>query len=139
MCKFLIAAIAALLIPVSASAFEHDTRPAPTDPAPVVAKGEPGTTWVALAVSTNGRVFQSNAANSEERARSLARNECEQTSGRTCSSTMSVPDNWDVVVLRCGNRYFLGGSGQGAAHDMALTHAAAGGFGAGSCQQIANY
>jgi hypothetical protein len=142
MCKLLLAATAALLsaVPLSASAVELTPAPAAVATSrPVIARGEPGTTWVALAASRNGRVFQSNPADSEERARTLARNECEQRSGRTCSDTMSVPDNWDVVVLRCGNRNFLGGSGQGAAHDIALDKAAVEGFGAGSCRQIANY
>jgi hypothetical protein len=145
MCKLLIAATAALLsaVPLSASAqsaFELTTPAAVTTPrGNPIARGEPGTTWVALAVSTNGRVFQSNPANSEELARSLARNECERTVGRSCGDTMSVPDNWDVIVLRCGTQNFLGGSGQGAAYDIALGKATDGGFSAGRCRQIANY
>ena len=131
--KFLLAAVAACVMPVSASAIELNADP------PIVARGNPGTSWVALAASPNGRVFQSESSNGEESARSAARNECEQTSGRTCRDTLSVPDNWDVVVLRCGNRNFLGGSGQGAAYENALAKAQAEGFGAGNCRQIASY
>jgi len=57
-----------------------------------------------------GRVFRSESFNGEESARSAARHECEHTSGRTCSDTISVPNEWDVIVLRCGSRNFLGGS-----------------------------
>jgi hypothetical protein len=136
MYKFLIAAVAALLylLPVSVSAKEL-TNNGP----PVVARGDPNASWVALAVSPNGRVFQSDAYDSEESARRAARNECERTSGRTCSDTMSVPDDWDVVVLRCGSENFLGGSALGAAYDVALGKAAAEGFSAGHCRQIASY
>jgi hypothetical protein len=135
MCKFLIAAVAAFVaaIPFAASAVEINNDP------PIVARGDPGTSWVALAVSPNGRVFRSESFNNEEAARRSARHECEQTSGRTCRDTMSVPDNWDVTVLRCGSRNFLGGSGQGAAYDVALGKAAAEGFSADRCRQIANY
>jgi len=135
MCKFLIAAVAALVsaVPFAASAVEVNTDP------PIVARGDPGTSWVALAVSPNGRVFRSNSFNTEEAARRSARNECEQTSGRTCRDTMSVPENWDVIVLRCAGRNFLGGSGQGTAYDNALGKAVAQGFNADRCRQIANY
>jgi hypothetical protein len=143
MYKLLVAAAAALLsaIPLSASAGEITAIPvAVTTPTPpVLAKGEPGTTWVALAVSTNGRVFQSLPHDGEERARSAARNECERTSGRTCSDTMSVPDNWDVIVLRCGTQNFLGGSAEGNAQEIALDKAREKRFSGGSCRQIANY
>ena len=146
MCKFLLAAMAALLsaVPISASAIELETTPAvvttpsiPGNP-PSIARGDPTTSWIALAVSRNGRVFRSDALNTEERARSSARNECEQTSGWTCSDTMSVPDFWSVIVVRCGNRYFLGGSSQGAAYAIALRKAADAGFSAGNCQQISS-
>jgi hypothetical protein len=143
MCKFLIAAAAALLsvVPISASAAEITTTPVAnrgTTP-PVLARGESDASWVAVAASTNGRVFQSGSFNSEESARSAARSECEHTSGRTCRDTMSVPNEWDVVVLRCGGQNFLGGSAQGLAYENALAKAADRGFRAGHCQQIANY
>jgi hypothetical protein len=135
MCKFLVAAVAAVLsVPVPTSAVEL-TNTAP----PVVARGEPNASWVALAVSPNGRVFQSESFNSEESARTVARNECEHTSGRTCRDTISVPNEWDVIVLRCGNQNFLGGSAQGVAYDNALGKAVEKGFSADRCQQIANY
>jgi hypothetical protein len=145
MCKFLFAAVAALLsvVPVSASAREiTPTAPVVDRPVvarPVVARGEPNTSWVALAVSPNGRVFQSESFNGEESARVSARNECEHTSGRTCGDTISVPNEWDVIVLRCGSQNFLGGSGQGLAYDNALAKAVDKGFSADRCQQIANY
>ena len=113
MCKFLVAAFAAVLcLPFSASADEITANPSPPTRGTisVVARGEPNTSWVALAVSTNGRVFKSESFNGEESARSAARHECEHTSGRTCSDTISVPNEWDVIVLRCGSRNFLGGS-----------------------------
>lgn len=135
MCKFLIAAAAALLsaVPLSASAIELKTAPAPS-----IGRGDPNTSWVALAVSPNGRVFRSESFNSEERARSSARAACEQRSGRTCIDTMSVPDFWQVVVLRCGNQNFLGGSGQGDAYVIALAKAAAKGFDPDSCRQLSS-
>lgn len=138
MYKVLIAAAAALLfvVPVSASAFEYNTTPPNTAP-PVVARGDPGTSWVGLAVSPNGRVFQSESFNSEESARTSARRECEQTSGWTCRDTMSVPDFWAVSVLRCGNQNFLGGSTEGMAYSIALAKAAAEGISADRCRQIA--
>jgi hypothetical protein len=142
MCKFLLAAAAALLsvVAVSASAGEITiTTGTTTTTPPVLARGDSGTSWVALAASPNGRVFQSESFNSEESARRAARNECEQTSGRTCGNTMSVPDNWDVVVLRCGGQNFLGGSAQGVAYDIALGKAADQGFSADRCRRIASY
>jgi Domain of unknown function (DUF4189) len=144
MCRFLVAAIAALLsVPVSASAAEITATASPvvtrgTTP-PVVARGEPNTSWVALAVSTNGRVFQSESFNSEASARGAALSECEHTSGRTCRDSMSVPNEWDVIVLRCGNQNFLGGSGQKVAYENALAKAVNRGFSAGDCRQIASY
>lgn len=141
MCKLLMAAMAVLvsLVSVPASARELKTETPRVVPreTPVVAYGN--TSWVALAVSPNGRVFQSDSYTSEDRARGEAKNECEQNSGWTCRDTMSVPDSWDVIVLRCGNRNFLGGSSQGKAHDIALDKAAAEGFTANRCRQIANY
>jgi hypothetical protein len=144
MCKFLVAAVAAVLsLPISASAEEitADNTVVARGAPPAVARGEPNTSWVALAASTNGRVFRSESFNGEESARSAARHECEHTSGRTCSDTISVPNEWDVIVLRCGSRNFLGGSAPsvGMAHDNALKKAADQGFGAGNCRQIANY
>ena len=131
--KFLLAALAAaLFVPISASAEEITATP-------VVARGEPNTSWVALAVSPNGRVFKSESFNGEESARSAARSECEHKSGRTCRDSMSVPNEWDVIVLRCGNQNFLGGSAQKVAYDNALAKAANRGFSAGSCRQIASY
>jgi uncharacterized protein DUF4189 len=106
---------------------------------PVIAGGNPGEFWVALAVSPNGRVFQSGSFNSEESARTSARNECEQTSGGTCRDVVSVPEEWDVIILRCENRNFLGRSGQGKAYENALEKAVAQGFSADRCQQIATY
>lgn len=145
MCKFLVAAVAALLsVPVCASAAEV-TAPTASQVVnrggnpPIVNRGEPNTSWVALAVSSNGRVFQSESFNGEESARSAALNECEHTSGRTCRDSMSVPNEWDVIVLRCGGQNFLGGSAQGVAYENALAKAAAQGFTAGYCQQIAKY
>jgi hypothetical protein len=140
MCKFLIAAVAALLsaVPLSASAVELETTPAAATTPRVIARTDPGTSWIALAVSRNGRVFQSDPYGSEERARTSARSECEQNSGWTCSDTLSVPDFWNVVVLRCSNRYFLGGSSQGMAYAIALEKAANEGFSAGRCQQISS-
>lgn len=136
MCKLMIAAGAALLsvVPISASAVEMPTNATP----PVVARTDPGTSWVALAVSRNGRVFQSDSFNSEESARRSARNECEQNSGWTCSDTMSVPDSWSVTVLRCGNQNFLGASGQGMAYEVALKKAVAIGISADRCRPIAS-
>jgi hypothetical protein len=143
--KFLLAAVAAVLfLPIAASAEEITNASVspvvnPGTTAPSVARGAPGTSWVALAASTNGRVFRSESFNGEESARAAARNECEHTTGRTCSDTMSVPNDWDVIVLRCGGQNFLGGSYQGAAYENALAKAVDRGFTAGHCQQIANY
>jgi hypothetical protein len=142
MCKFLVAAVAAVLcLPFSASADEITANPSPATRGTisVVARGEPNTSWVALAVSTNGRVFKSESFNGEESARSAALSECEHTSGRTCRDSMSVPNEWDVIVLRCGNQNFLGGSAQKIAYENALTKALARGFSAGDCRQIASY
>jgi hypothetical protein len=143
--KFLVAAVAAVLsIPMAASAVEITSPTASPvvsrgSTAPVVNRGEPNTSWVALAVSPNGRVFQSESFNGEEAARSAALTECEHTSGRTCRDSMSVPNEWDVIVLRCGNQYFLGGSAQKVAYENAFAKAANRGFRAGDCRQIANY
>ena len=104
-----------------------------------VARGEDLTEWVALAASPNGRVFKSEPKKGEEMARNAARSECQQTSGRTCSVTISVPSGWDVEVLRCGSAIVMGGSGQSNARGMALDKAAQGGYSAQQCTTIANY
>jgi hypothetical protein len=97
------------------------------------------TRWIALASSTNGRVFQSSIYDGEEAARQAARSECEQTTGRTCNVTISVPSNWDAVVLQCGSRVFMGGSGLGYAFDKAMEKAGDAGYSTWECRQIASY
>jgi hypothetical protein len=140
--KAAVAAALLSIVPISASATEVSKLANEITIGaiyPVIARAEPGISWVALAASPTGRVFQSEPFNGEESARAAARNACEHISGRTCRDTLSVPADWDVVVLRCGNWNFLGGSAQGMAYDNALMKAKVEGFSAGSCRQIASY
>ena len=76
------------------------------------------TQWLGFAVSTNGRVFKSDQDSSEGTARQKARGECEETSGRTCNA-IAVPEDWSVSVVVCRGRYFIGGSANASARDVA--------------------
>jgi hypothetical protein len=76
------------------------------------------TQWLGFAVSTNGRVFESNQDSSEGTARQKAKGECEETSGRTCKA-IAVPQDWSVSVVVCNGRYFVGGSANATARDVA--------------------
>jgi len=78
---FLVAALA--LVSTSALAVEMRTsRPEPM----------PSAKWVGYSASPNGRIFQSEVFNDEQRAKNTARAECSSTSLRTC--------NWDPLVWR---------------------------------------
>ena len=76
------------------------------------------TQWLGFAVSTNGRVFESDQDSSEGTARQKAKGECEETSGRTCKA-IAVPQDWSVSVVVCNGRYFVGGSANATARDVA--------------------
>lgn len=126
-------AAAAISSVMPASAVELET-PRMSRPAAAVS----GVSWIALASTPQGRVFKSDTATSEEGARALAIRECENTTARTCSTTISVPWNWDVAVVKCpGGGVFMGASAQGNAIGYANGKAAnAGRYG---CDIIAQY
>src|SRR4051794_29310359 len=58
--------------------------------APIVARTDPSTDWVAIAASPNRRIFKVGNLSDEAAARARAKNECELTTGRTCN-VMTVP------------------------------------------------
>lgn len=98
----------------------------------------PGASWIALASTPQGRVFKSDIARSEEAARQLARTECENTTARTCGTTISVPPHFDVAVVKCpGAGVYMGASAQGNAIGYAHGKAAADGY--YGCSVIAQY
>ncbi len=102
------------------------------------ARATSGVSWVALAASPQGRVFRSDMAGSEEAARGLAMNECERKTARTCDTTISVPWDWDVHVVKCaGPRVFMGASAEGNARGYAFWKAQNAGY--GGCSTIATY
>jgi hypothetical protein len=110
--------------------------------APIVARTDPSTDWVAIAASPNRRIFKVGNLSDEAAARARAKNECELTTGRTCN-VMTVPSSWDVSVLHCeeyGRRgTYLGGSGQGYAEQIAKDKAVREGFSADACTSIYTY
>lgn len=110
----------------------------PRDPSTT---GAIGTQWVGLAAARNGRVFQLDGS-TEAGARSAARLECEQMSGRECRA-IAVPMQWDVVVLQCNGRgrsdAFFGGSIEGNASWIAAEKARQNGFNESQCRQIYSY
>jgi hypothetical protein len=92
----------------------------------------PVTEWVGIAASPNRRVFEVTSQRNEAAARSAAKFECEQASGRTCTA-IAVPMSWDVVVMSCTRPgqspvSFVGGSGESAAAEVVLAKAHAAGF-----------
>jgi hypothetical protein len=89
------------------------------------------TNWTGFAASPNGRVFEVTNQGSEAVARSTAKFDCEQATGRTCVA-IAVPMSWDVVVMTCSRPgqpplSFIGGSSQNAAIEVALNKAFAAG------------
>ena len=127
--KFAVAACGialALMAPV-ASAKELCVRP------PIVAEGAD---WVGYAAAPSGRVFKVNDADEETTARSLARAECERTTGRTCNA-IAVPSDWPVAVVTCeGRASFVGGSSLDNARDVANLKAERAGFYGRQCMQV---
>jgi hypothetical protein len=102
---------------------------------------EPATAWIALAADPTGRTFKTDSArNNEEAARSAAKALCERTTARTCGVTISVREDWDVVVVKCaGNKIFMGASAQGNASDYAYGKATNAGISPSTYTQVANY
>jgi hypothetical protein len=101
------------------------------------------TEWIGIAASPNGRVFGSANQSDESVARSAAKFNCEQGTGRTCTA-IAVPMSWDVVVMTCSRRSrsplpIVAGSGQNAAMDVALLKAQAAGVDLRNCTQVYSY
>jgi hypothetical protein len=101
------------------------------------------TAWIGIAASPNGKVFQVANQSNEAVARSAAKFECEQETGRTCTA-IAVPISWDVVVMSCSRPGqvalpIIAGSGQNAAIDVAFKKARAAGVDPSSCTQIYEY
>jgi len=98
------------------------------------------TTWVGVAVSTNGRVFFQSNGEPEKTTRYAVQSECENTAGRTCQA-IAVPLGWEVVALSCQGHGriggFVGGSGIGNASGVATDRAGQAGFDAdGECTEV---
>jgi hypothetical protein len=101
------------------------------------------TDWIGIAASPNKRVFEVTNQGNEAAARSAAKFECEQASGRTCTA-IAVPMSWDVVVMSCTRPgqspiSFVGGSGQNAALQVVLDKAYAAGFYPSDCVRVYSY
>ena len=129
-----LAAAAAIAVALPAFAVELET-PRMARPA---ASGGGVSQWVAFASTPQGRVFKSDIARTEEGARQLAREECENTTARTCATTISVPIQFDVHIVRCsGPSVFMGASAQGNAYGYAIDKA--NNAGRGGCVTIAQY
>src|SRR4051794_29852975 len=97
------------------------------------------TVWVGVAVSTNGRVFFQSTGGTELNTRYSVRSECENTVDRTCQA-IAVPSGWEVVGLSCQGHGsmggYVGGSGLGAAEDVAYDRASRAGFDASECTKV---
>jgi hypothetical protein len=113
----------------------------PTRP-PIVARTESATEWVGFAVSPQGRVFRSDYTGVEANVRAQAKNDCEETTLRTCKA-IAVTTSADIAVITCGQggrvASFLGGSKLGYARDIAIDKAAQSNFRAENCRTVANY
>jgi hypothetical protein len=101
-----------------------------------------GALWVGFAVSPHRRVFKSEPQQGEISARSIAKNECETTSLRTCS-VIAVPEGTDVSAIGCKyngrSASFLGGSALNAQTQIAIDKARDQGFPASSCVEFYTY
>jgi hypothetical protein len=104
-------------------------------------RSEPlATEWFGIAASPNKRVVEVANRTEELEARSEAKYECEQASGRTCTA-IAVPTSWNVVVVRCTQAgkapaSIVGGSGKGIAMEVAFTKASAAGFRPTDCVPV---
>jgi hypothetical protein len=128
--KSLLATTAILLSVGTAAAVELGTQPNAHSPG--------GVEWTGFAASPNGRVFQTDYNSpTEEGARMAARALCERATARTCASTISVPNDFDVVAVSCGGRVFFGASKLGLEEAAAFDKAARAGF--VSCRVVARY
>jgi hypothetical protein len=97
------------------------------------------TTWLGIAASSNGRVFQNIDRSGEVVARDSAQSQCEQTTGRTCRA-IAVPVSWQVAVVSCRQAgavaAFVGGSAQNASERIALDKGNKAGFYDRNCRTI---
>jgi hypothetical protein len=131
--------LALAVVPSTVSA-DHvrKARPAAASPSPPVVAYGGGINWVGWAVSPPGDVFRSVAA-SEAAAQAQARNECEQTTAKTCASYIAIPTsgNWKAAAVLCANvESFVAGSRLDNAVDVARDKAKSAGFPPDSCEEI---
>jgi hypothetical protein len=98
--------------------------------------------WIGFAVSPNRRVFKSEPQQGEIGARSIAKNECETATLRTCS-VIAVPESTDVSAVGCtyGGRSesFVGGSVVNRQNRVALDKARNEGFPETTCVEFYTY
>lgn len=130
------AVVLTFMIPSLVSAEEVILRrPAPNGPV-VAAVG-----WLGFAVSPDQRLFKSAPQKGEISARTIAKNECETTTLRTCSA-IAVPESSGVDVSAVGCTYngrsesFLGGSAQNKQTQIALGKAREKKFPESSCVEF---
>lgn len=58
--------------------------------------------YIASAVNEDG--FSSGSGATKEAARTIAENRCERKTGSPCYESVSVEDDWFLVVVKCGSR-----------------------------------
>jgi len=78
-------------------------------------------------------------AASEAAAQAQARNECEQTTAKTCGSYIAIPSsgNWKAAAVLCSNaESFVAGSRLDNAVDVAREKAKGAGFNPDRCEEI---
>jgi len=135
--RLVLGVMTAVLLTSSANAIELDVQRSQRSTVP-----SSSVEWTAFAATPGGRVFQSDGVfRSEEDARRNARSNCENTTARTCESTISVPLHFDVVFMRCenGNRnwVFFGASALDQEDDGALSKARNNGY--YNCRVLGRY
>jgi hypothetical protein len=106
--------------------------------APPVVQPTPPQLFKAFAASPDGYVFQSNPYPDKEQARFEAVSTCQQFRGLPCQTNISIPVEWNVIILICGLSISMGASAHGIpyAYSYAANSAAQKGFNPYFCQVI---
>jgi hypothetical protein len=134
----ILAGAVALVVMIPSLVSAAEVTPAQSRPNRVV--GSIG--WIGFAVSPNRRVFKSEPQQGEIGARSIAKNECETATLRTCS-VIAVPESTDVSAVGCtyGGRSesFVGGSVVNRQTQVALDKARNEGFPESTCVEFYTY
>jgi len=134
--KFALLTSAAALIVCAPAAYAEDVTPQSSPPPAEVNLGP--VQWMGFAVSPTGKIFKDGPSKKETWARAAAKNECENSTSRTCRA-LSVSSTWNVSVVVCrGDAFIAGGGNWEKAHNLALQKAAGNGHGP-DCEETYTY